>query len=70
MYNCPMYEIDETIHNLPIYAVYVCAAAVGVCTVGAGAIWVARLESVPSAKRVPYFHPLVRCLWYTINRHG
>ena len=42
MYNLPVYELSEMVQNLPIYAAYACAAAVGVCTVGACALWVAR----------------------------
>ena len=42
MYNCPMHEIADNIQNLPTFATYVCAVAVGVCIIGAGALWVAR----------------------------
>ena len=42
MYNYPMHEIAKTIQNLPTYAAYACAAGVGVCTIGAGAYWIAR----------------------------
>ena len=42
MYNIHMHEIAETIQVLPTYAAYTCAAAVCVCIVGVGALWVAQ----------------------------
>ena len=42
MYNIHMHEIAETIQVLPTYAAYTCAAAVGVCIIGVGTLWVAQ----------------------------
>ena len=38
MYNGLMCDFYGTIQNLPTCATYVCAAAVGVCIIGAGAL--------------------------------
>ena len=42
MYNGLMCDFAGTIQNLPAFAAYVCAAGVGVWTVGACAFWISR----------------------------
>ena len=51
MYNGLMCDFYGTIQNLPTCATYVCAAAVGVCIVGAGAFRVA-LECARGGRKI------------------
>ena len=60
MYNIPMHEIAETIQVLPTYAAYTCAAAVGVCIIGVGTLWVAQ-KYARGAERLPRPHLWGQC---------
>ena len=35
-------EISETMQNIPAYVSFICAAGVGICTIGAGTCWLAK----------------------------